>query len=79
MPLHLHFLNFAKKRGAWHWRSMAVLRDSDHALLVHDGKSKGTANELALCVKLGVPHTLERLEPTGAPASDAAGLALWSI
>ena len=81
MPLHLHFLNFAKKRGAWEHRSMAVLRDSDTALLIHDGKSKGTANELALCVKHKVPHDVVKLDPTpGAdPASDNAGLAAWAI
>ena len=79
LPLHLHFLNFARRRGAWEARSQAVLADSDHALLVHDGKSKGTANELALCVKRGVPHTLRRLEPAGEPESDAAGLDGWSI
>lgn len=78
-PLTLHFLNHAKRRGAWHHRSVAVLRDSDHALFVHDGRSRGTANELALAVKYGLPHTLHTIEPTGAPESDAAGLATWAI
>ena len=81
MPLHLHFLNFAKRRGAWEHRSLAVLRDSDRALLIHDGHSQGTANELALCVKHKLPHKLQRLEPTpgASPESDNAGLAEWAI
>lgn len=46
-----------------------MLRDSDRALLVWDGKSKGTSNELEMCVRFKVPHTLYRLEPSKHKAS----------
>ena len=63
IPLTLHFLNFAKMRGAFEWRSKAVLQGSERALLIWDGKSKGTNNELKLCRKLKVPYTIHTLEP----------------
>ena len=64
IPLTLHFLNFRKRRGAFEWRSKAVLGDSDYCIFVHDGRSKGTSNELALAIKMGLPHTLHVLEQT---------------
>ena len=79
MPLHLHFLDMTKMRGAWHHRSIAVLKDCDRAILIHDGVSKGTANELKLCIKLKKPHTLHTISPTGDPASDSAGLSEWLL
>jgi hypothetical protein len=56
-PLKLHFLNVEHKAaGAWHHRSVAVLNDCDFLLIIHDGVSKGTANEVALAVKMGIQH-----------------------
>jgi len=58
LPLHLHFLDHRhRERGAWHWRSVHVYEGADHVLLIHDGTSKGTANELALAKKMKVPYT----------------------
>lgn len=58
LPLHLHFLDkYHRKAGAWHWRSEAVYRNADHVLLIHDGESQGTSNELALAIKMGLPYT----------------------
>ena len=63
LPLKLHFLDTMRcGRGAFHWRSVRVYEDADHVLLIHDGKSQGTANELALAQKMKVPHTYIILE-----------------
>lgn len=63
LPLHLHFLDKShRSAGAWHWRSIAVYHDADHALLIHDGKSQGTSNELALAIKMRLPYTYIKLE-----------------
>ena len=68
IPLHLHFLNFAKRRGAWEHRCHAVLADSDRCLFVWDGKSKGCSNELKIAVKRGLPYNLHTLEPARGPS-----------
>jgi len=63
LPLTLHFLDkMHRERGAWHWRSVAVYRDCDHVLLVHDGRSQGTANERALAIKMKLPYTYVKVE-----------------
>ena len=64
IPLHLHFLNFKYRAGAFEHRSKAVMQDSDCGIFIHDGKSKGTQNELSLCKKMAMPHTLHTLQPT---------------
>jgi len=64
MPLKLHFLNFKYLRGAFEHRSKDVLRDSDHALFIHDGESRGTANEIAMAKKMGQPLTCHVLDHT---------------
>lgn len=58
IPLTTHFLNFRFLRGAFEKRSKAVLNDCDHCVLIHDGESKGTSNEIKLCEKLGVEHSV---------------------
>jgi hypothetical protein len=64
IPLKLHFLNFKFLRGAFEHRSKAVLRDADLALFIHDGKSRGTSNEVKLAIKMGIPHEFYQLDPT---------------
>ena len=64
IPLMLFFLNFQYLRGAFERRSKEVLRNSDYALFIHDGKSKGTSNEIALADKMKVPSTVHTIEPT---------------
>ena len=79
IPLKLHFLNFKYLRGAFEHRSIDVLNDSDRAVFIHDGKSKGTANELKLAQKRGLPYRYEELEQTIYKSSvgfDARG---WQI
>ena len=62
--MKLHFLNFKYLRGAFEHRSRDVLKDGDRAIFIHDGKSKGTANEVRLAKKMGVPYAYHELEPT---------------
>ena len=63
LPLHLHFLDKThRSAGAWHWRSVAVYRNADHVLLIHDGESQGTSNELALAIKMKLPYIYIKLE-----------------
>ena len=64
IPLKLHFLNFKYLRGAFEHRSLDVLNDGDRAIFIHDGRSKGTANELILAKKMNVPYTFHELEKT---------------
>lgn len=61
--LELHFLNFKYRAGAFEHRSDAVIQASDRILLIHDGVSKGTANELKRTEKLGKPYTYVTLAP----------------
>ena len=62
IPLILHHLNFKKLRGAFEWRSKAVINDSDWSVLIWDGISKGTTNELKLIQKANKPYVLHELE-----------------
>ena len=62
LPLKLHFLNFKFLRGAFEHRSKDIIRDSDLVLIIHDGISKGTANELEYCKKMKWPYEYHRLE-----------------
>lgn len=68
LPLMLHFLDFKRRRGAWAHRSEAVLSHCEHSLFIHDGASKGTANELALAVKRRMTYTLHTLAPAKGPS-----------
>lgn len=62
IPLKVHFLNFKYLRGAFEHRSKDVLQDSDHSVFIHDGKSKGTSNELKLAKKMNIPATYHQLD-----------------
>jgi hypothetical protein len=67
MILELHFLNIKKfARGAFSHRSADIIGSADHVLLIHDGKSKGTSNELAQVKKAGKPYTYVVLDKTTA-------------
>jgi hypothetical protein len=64
IPLQLHFLNFKYFRGAFERRSKEIVKESDFFLIIHDGESKGTANEFKLVKKSGKPFSYELLEKT---------------
>lgn len=64
IPLKLHFLNFKYLRGAFEHRSKDVLNDADRAIFIHDGKSKGTSNEVQLAKKMNIPYSYHQLEKT---------------
>ncbi len=69
IPLVVHSLNFKYRRGAFEHRSKGVLKDSDFSIFIHDGKSKGTSNEIKLCQKMGLPFSTYTLEITKYKAS----------
>ena len=64
IPLKLHFLNFKYLRGAFERRSKEILRDCDFSVFIHDGRSKGTANEISLAEKMGNEHSSYVLDVT---------------
>src|SRR6056297_459240 len=66
IPLKLHYLKRKKyARGAYHYRSLAVIKECDHAIFIHDGKSKGTNNELIIAKKLNKPYTYHEVQDVG--------------
>lgn len=52
ISLKLHFLNRAHGRGQHNIRSRGIATEATHIIIIHDGQSTGTANELALVEKL---------------------------
>ena len=61
-PLQCHFLNMQYLRGAFEQRSKEIIVEADEFLVIHDGESKGTANELQLVKKSAKPYVYEILE-----------------
>jgi hypothetical protein len=65
IPLELHFLNIKRyARGAFEHRSDEVIESADFILLIHDGESRGTKNELARVKKFNKPYKYIHLEKT---------------
>jgi len=65
LPLTLHHLKPKERAaGKYHWRSVAVLSDCDFCQFFHDGRSKGTANEIKIAVKRGVPFDVVVMRPS---------------
>lgn len=56
IPLKVYWLDESKCAGKYHHRSIAVLTECDKCLFIHDGKSKGTLNEIEVAQKLGKPY-----------------------
>ena len=63
-PLQLHFLNMKYLRGAFEQRSKEIISEADYFIIIHDGVSAGTNNELTLVKKTGKPYHYEVLEAT---------------
>ena len=64
LPLTVHHLKPKERAaGKYHWRSVAVLSDCDFCQFFHDGKSKGTSNEIKVAIKRGVPHDVVVMQP----------------
>lgn len=62
LPLQIHFLQADKyARGMWEHRSDHVIENSDIVLLVHDGESRGTHNEMLRVIKFEKPYIYERI------------------
>ena len=63
--LELHFLNRGKyARGAFEHRSQDIIDASDFVLLIHDGESVGTKNELEQTKKKRKPYKYIKLSKT---------------
>jgi len=60
-------LDEKRARGMHEARSIAALKMADHMLAIWDGSSKGTAGEIKLAKKMGVPTTIIQLEPRPKP------------
>lgn len=63
-------LDSSRGRGMHEARSIEALKMADHMLAIWDGKSKGTAGEIKLAKKMGVPMTIVILEPLGGAELD---------
>jgi hypothetical protein len=62
LPLELHFINPYRCQGAFHHRAKSIINSADEFLLIHDGVSSGTANELELVKKSKKPFKYIVLE-----------------
>lgn len=70
IPLKLHFLNRAYGRGQFNERSKCIAEESTHLIIIHDGESTGTANELALVKKLKKQYTYHLVQHKPIEASN---------
>jgi hypothetical protein len=64
LVLEVHFLNPHKGKGAFHCRAIEIVKIADEFLIIHDGKSKGTANELKMVEGTGKPFKYIVLDPS---------------
>lgn len=62
IPLQLHFLNMLYLRGAFEQRSIEIVAEADYFVIIHDGQSRGTANEKKLVIESGKAYHYEVLE-----------------
>ena len=62
--LELHFLDFKYRTGAYEHRSDNVIKSADKILLIHDGESKGTINELERVKYFKKPYRYEIISKT---------------
>ena len=62
--LEAHFLNPHRAKGAFEARSEKIIAASDELVLIHDGKSQGTANELEQVKRSGKPYRYIVLTPS---------------
>ncbi len=57
IPTKLYWLNRKKYgRGMYDRRSKEILKDSDFVIFIHDGKSKGTKNEIELAKMMKIKY-----------------------
>ena len=63
IPLILFYPDQEKfGRGKYYKRSEKMLLKSDYVVLIHDGFSKGTSNELELTKKMNIPFIYYKIE-----------------
>lgn len=64
LVLELHYLNIRKGKGMFYHRSMGVINNSDFSIVIHDGISKGTENEIKLLQKMKKDFEYHKIEKT---------------
>jgi uncharacterized cupredoxin-like copper-binding protein len=62
IPLKLYFLDFKHLAGAYEHRSINVFKACERMVFVHDGKNKGTKNEIVIAQKMNVPMVIHVIE-----------------
>lgn len=62
--LELHYLNIRNGRGMFYHRSFGVINSSDFSVVIHDGVSKGTQNEVKLLKKMNKDFEYHKIEKT---------------
>jgi hypothetical protein len=68
IPIELHFLNQKKHaQGKYHYRSLEALQSSNCVLIIHDGVSKGTLNEIELAKKLKLEYKYFKIKSEDVP------------
>jgi len=50
------------RKGKYEQRNKALRQETDFALLIHDGHSTGTINELLLCKKMKIKYKYIKLD-----------------
>jgi hypothetical protein len=54
--------NLKYSAGKYEHRSIAILKQCDKALFIHDGSSKGTKNELIICKKMNKAYEYIKID-----------------
>lgn len=63
ITLVLEYANGKKyAKGKYEHRSIAIMKNADMVLFIHDGESIGTANELKICKKMKLPFDYVKIE-----------------
>ena len=80
MILELHFLNRSRNgTGCFFHRSMNIINSSDYILLIHDGVSKGTQNELEYTKKSGKPFKYVTMQPSNIHVDRNEGINFFNL
>ena len=63
IPLVLYHIDPGRCGGMYHHRSLALFEHVTSMIFIHDGVSRGTANELQLCEQMNIPYEYYTLQP----------------
>lgn len=63
IPLFLYFYDYLRFfKGAFERRSRQIMSSSDYFLIIHDGHSKGTMNELKMLEEAKLPYKYIKIQ-----------------